>query len=206
MREKYLGVVAIVAIVFAALSPTILEGNKDTHPPHDKPSVVKVVARIQDKAWDKKGPLYSMPSYQSAAGTAQAVHDLSVLFYLNHLAAEAEWYAGVQAELDRQAAAAAAARVSSSPRRSGGTSFSAPTECQGKVIPGYIVQRESGCDYGAVNPSGCGGAGCYGLYQIHGMHWRGGGCSDLSWQNPSDQDECARRLSSGGSNLRPWGG
>lgn len=83
-------------------------------------------------------------------------------------------------------------------------SFDMPAECEGKIIPSYIIMRESRCNYGSVNVNGCGGAGCYGMYQIHGMHWTNGACSDLDWTIPAHQDECAYRLSSGGTNLRPW--
>jgi len=115
----------------------------------------------------------------------------------------AEEEAAAEAEREAARIAAASKTVVNS---SSGSSFDAPSECTGKVLPAYIVQRESHCNYGAVNVTGCGGSGCYGMYQIHGMHWNGGACSDLNWQIPADQDECASRLSSGGTNLRPWAG
>lgn len=95
--------------------------------------------------------------------------------------------------------------------RVAGNSFNFPSECEGKVIPAYIIMRESRCNYGSVNWGGCGGNNCYGMYQIDGRHWSSwgntpGACSDLNWEVSADQDECANRLSSGGSNLRPWAG
>lgn len=95
--------------------------------------------------------------------------------------------------------------------RVSGQSFNLPSECEGKVIPAHIVMRESRCNYGSVNWGGCGGNNCYGMYQIDGRHWTSwgntpGACSDLNWEVSSDQDECANRLSSGGTNLRPWAG
>jgi hypothetical protein len=99
---------------------------------------------------------------------------------------------------------AQARQAAGPPAPSRGTST--PTGCDGHVVPAYIVQRESGCDYGAVNPTGCGGNGCVGLYQFDTRHFTSGACSDLDWHSPADQDECARRLSNGGTNLAPWGG
>lgn len=92
-----------------------------------------------------------------------------------------------------------------------GQSFNLPSECEGKVIPAHIVMRESRCNYGSVNWGGCGGNNCYGMYQIDGRHWTSwgntpGACSDLNWEVSAEQDECANRLSSGGTNLRPWSG
>jgi len=123
---------------------------------------------------------------------------------------QAAWYAGIRDAEDTHARAQEAERLAATLRTPivavarPGTSR---TECEGHVIPGYIIARESGCNYDAVSPPGfCSGTGCYGLYQIAGFHWNGGGCSDLTWTIPAEQDECARRLSSGGTNLAPWGG
>lgn len=77
--------------------------------------------------------------------------------------------------------------------------------CDGHVVPGWILQRESGCDYGAVNPTGCSGFSCVGLYQFDLRHFTSGQCSGLDWHIPADQDECARRLIAQ-SGLAPWGG
>lgn len=123
---------------------------------------------------------------------AMEIYNQQVADYLSIV--EAERIAREQEEASRKSANAQS------------QSFDMPADCNGKVIPAYIVMRESRCNYGSVNPNGCGGAGCYGMYQIHGMHWNGGGCSDLNWTIPSDQDECAYRLSRGGTNLQPWGG
>jgi hypothetical protein len=113
-----------------------------------------------------------------------------------------------QTRLAEQAAAQAAQPRTVRPQMApSNTGFSGPSSCDGHVVPSYIVQRESGCNYGAVNGSGCGGSGCYGMYQIAGFHWNAGGaCSDLNWTVPADQDTCARRISNNGTNLNPWGG
>lgn len=84
--------------------------------------------------------------------------------------------------------------------------------CGDDVIPGEIIWRESRCNPDAYNPDGCGGRGCVGLWQLDLGHfaerspWGGpGGCADLDPSSVDDQRECARRLSSDGGNLRPWG-
>jgi hypothetical protein len=74
----------------------------------------------------------------------------------------------------------------------------------GYVIPGTIVWNESRCDPNAINQS----SGAFGLYQILPMHWAPGGvCDDLAAtrSNVQSQNECAWRLSKGGTNLKPWG-
>lgn len=110
--------------------------------------------------------------------------------------AEAEWYAGVQAEADRQAAAQAARP---SPTR-GVAAYDGVGECTGFAIPDYVIQRESGGNPYAENRS----SGAWGCGQVMPMHWNGGACSDLDKYSVDDQRECVDRLSSGGTNLRPW--
>lgn len=118
-------------------------------------------------------------------------------------------------EAARIAAEQEAARIAAEQRSTRAVTIQAmpstPSECEGKVIPAYVIWRESHCNYGSVNWNGCGGYNCYGMYQIDGRHWSNwngtpGACSDLDWTIPAHQDECANRLSSGGTNLRPWGG
>lgn len=88
-----------------------------------------------------------------------------------------------------------------------------PAGCDGEewAIPTALVWRESRCDFGAINPGGCGGQGCLGAYQFDSRHFTGwangeAACGDLDWTIPADQHECARRLSRDGTNLAPWGG
>lgn len=85
----------------------------------------------------------------------------------------------------------------------------APASCDGVdwVVPVWIVARESGCRVDAVSPDGR----YVGAYQFDARHWDAGsgwgGCADLGdWRDPESQHECARRLSAGGTDLRPWGG
>ena len=85
--------------------------------------------------------------------------------------------------------------------------------CEGDwPIPAWIVQRESGCNYGAVNRTGCSGYSCVGAYQFDLRHWIAreaggwGGCAHLGdWTVPEHQDACAVQMSRGGTNLAPWG-
>jgi hypothetical protein len=120
--------------------------------------------------------------------------------YLQHLAE-------VAAEQERNTRAAVEAARS----RPVGTVVHSGT-CEN--IPGWfptgIAWRESRCSYDAYNPTGCGGHGCVGLYQFDSRHfdgWANGqaACGDLNATIPSEQDECAWRLSRGGTNFQPWG-
>lgn len=109
------------------------------------------------------------------------------------------------AEAARVAAAEAAARAVSRPApRPITTGSGGPTSCDGHVVPGYILERESGCSYDAYNASGCDGAGCIGLYQLHAMHFAPGGACAGMGTDPAGQDACASKISGGGSNLNPW--
>lgn len=71
--------------------------------------------------------------------------------------------------------------------------------------PDWVIQRESGGDYAAFNPTGCGGAGCYGRYQFSG-EWAGklGLPADLSTATPAQQDAAARELWNGGAGCGNW--
>lgn len=99
----------------------------------------------------------------------------------------------------------------SSPGAGGGSGGGSGCDGTGWAIPTSLVWRESRCDFGAVNPGGCGGYGCVGAYQFDARHFSGwangqAACGDLDWTIPDDQHECARRLSRDGTNLAPWGG
>lgn len=169
----------------------------------------------------KQGTADVTPSYLTPLGDAQ------VAALLAELEAErAAWFAGIQAEADRlaaeaeaqaqaarQASPAAPAPAPSTPTvaSTGGT----PGECDGVdwVIPVHIVWRESRCDFGAINHTGCGGWTCVGAYQFDLRHWiprdQGGwgGCAWLGdWREPANQIACARQMSRDGTYLAPWGG
>lgn len=74
------------------------------------------------------------------------------------------------------------------------------------AIPSYIVQRESGGDYGAYNANGCvtkTSRGCIGAYQIASFHFAPGGACAGYGTAPAGQDRCAAKLwSQSGSS--PW--
>lgn len=83
------------------------------------------------------------------------------------------------------------------------------TAGSGCVIPQYICQRESGGNYGAVNPS----SGAGGLYQIMPSTWNAVagqiGRPDLigtppQYAAPSDQDAIATALWAGGNGCSHW--
>lgn len=77
--------------------------------------------------------------------------------------------------------------------------------CGGDLPSCSIVARESGGDYNAVNPTGCGGNGCYGKYQFSGA-WAGrlGLPLDLRTATPAQQDAAARELWRNGAGCSNW--
>jgi type II secretory pathway pseudopilin PulG len=72
----------------------------------------------------------------------------------------------------------------------------------GSPIPAWIVNRESGGDPNAVNPS----SGAYGCYQELPGHFNAGAvCGGLSMYSVADQKTCAQRLiDAAGGSLAPW--
>jgi hypothetical protein len=144
-----------------------------------------------------------------------SLSDIDTAYALDQqrLAAEA---AERQAELDRQAAEEAArqaaaeeaarqqklAQTHNTPAlinqpSQGGTTVG---ECTGFVIPDYIIQRESGGNPSAMNPSGA-----YGCAQTLLGHYNdGGACAGLNPYDIQGQRDCVYRLSNGGTNLAPW--
>jgi hypothetical protein len=76
----------------------------------------------------------------------------------------------------------------------------------GCVLPDYICERESGHDYGAVNPTGCGGRGCFGMYQFDPRTYAGAGCEGTAQTaTPAQQDACASKVYAGGAGAGHWG-
>ena len=109
------------------------------------------------------------------------------------------YYAEVQRQIDEEAArqaALAAARRSPTPSYHPGTTDGA---CSGFAIPDYIIQRESGGNPSAYNPSGA-----YGCAQTLLSHYSSGSCRGLDPYSIEGQRECVYRLSNGGTNLSPW--
>ena len=121
---------------------------------------------------------------------------------------EAERLEAERLEAERLRRSASNVRTQTAPQ-----SFDMPAECTGKPIPAYIVMRESRCNYGAVNQTGCSGYTCVGMYQFDLRHWIAkedggwGGCAHYGdWRIPENQDACASQMSRGGTYLAPWGG
>ena len=77
--------------------------------------------------------------------------------------------------------------------------------CGGDLPPCSVKARESGGDYNAYNPTGCGGRGCYGAWQFSG-EWAGklGLPLDLSTATPEQQDAAARALWANGAGCSNW--
>jgi len=113
----------------------------------------------------------------------------------------AEYLAAVEAERLRQEQEAARlhppVQRAPAPISRGGTTVG---ECTGFAIPDYIIQRESGGNPNAMNPSGA-----YGCAQTLLSHYNSGGsCAGLDPYSIDGQRECVWRLSNGGTNLNPW--
>jgi hypothetical protein len=72
-------------------------------------------------------------------------------------------------------------------------------DCTGFAIPDYIIQRESGGNPSAYNPSGA-----YGCAQTLLSHYTSGSCRGLDPYTIEGQRQCVWILSNGGTNLAPW--
>ena len=82
----------------------------------------------------------------------------------------------------------------------GGSSRVAVGACTGFSIPDYIIQRESGGNPNAHNPSGA-----HGCSQTLLSHYApGGSCAGLDPYTVDGQRRCTYILSDGGRNLDPW--
>lgn len=77
--------------------------------------------------------------------------------------------------------------------------------CDGDLPPCWRVQIESRGTWDAYNPSGCGGAGCFGPYQFSGA-WAGklGLPQDLSTTTHDQWVNAARLLWDGGHGCGNW--
>lgn len=188
MRARYLLtglLVVLVATLVGANLVHLFDAQRQSLPSHVEPAVARVPTPLAVAGADYAGDVFN---YVTAVRQAQE-------------------------EADRVALLNAAAQAqSSSPSRSVAASSSGGT-CEGFAVPGYIVWRESHCDYGAINPTGCGGWTCVGAYQFDLRHWMDpaqggwGGCTVYGdWRDPAAQDACAEQMSHGGTNLAPWGG
>lgn len=123
-----------------------------------------------------------------------------------------------QAELDRQAAERQAAERQAAERAAavaGSTQIETPADtlgrCGGALPPCWVKRRESGGRYDAVNPTGCGGHGCYGAWQFDPRTWDATvtrmGRPDLVGHylaSPDDQDAAAAYLWADGAGCGHW--
>jgi Transglycosylase SLT domain len=115
---------------------------------------------------------------------------------------EAAYAKLVDEELGRQAYAEAIQQeLARRPKAAAPTYHPGATdgECSGFSIPYYIIQRESGGNPSAYNPSGA-----YGCAQTLLSHYSRGQCQGLDPYTIEGQRECVWRLSNGGTNLNPW--
>ena len=181
-RFIVLGVLAVLigCSATALHEQAAFDAERQSEPPHTKP-----------------GPAPGMP------GLPLEVNAAEVGAWLHGLE-EAEWIAGVERG-EREAAEeaermAAARRVAVQPVVRSGVSGTVG-ECTGFAVPDYIIQRESGGNPSAYNPSGA-----YGCAQTLLSHYSNGACQGLDPYTIEGQRECVWILSNGGTNLRPWAG
>lgn len=77
--------------------------------------------------------------------------------------------------------------------------------CGGDLPPCWVLQRESGGNPTAVNPDGCGGYSCGGLWQFDPRTWDGYGGFAYAQDAPADvQNAKARQLWAGGAGCSHW--
>lgn len=159
-------------------------------------------------------PSEGRPSHTGPPEQRGPIQGVSVMVDFEERAAIEEavaaYLAGVYAEnlarlaaevLERQAAAAEAERAAAARRPVIPVSHPGSTvgDCTGFAIPAYIIQRESGGNPSAYNPSGA-----YGCAQTLLSHYSGGSCRGLDPYTIDGQRACVDILSAGGTNLSPW--
>lgn len=77
--------------------------------------------------------------------------------------------------------------------------------CGGDLPPCWVLERESGGDPTAVNPTGCGGYTCGGLWQFDPRTWDGYGGFTYAQDAPADvQNDRARQVWAGGAGCSHW--
>lgn len=151
-----------------------------------------------------KPPRVSAPTV-SGPEAFYAVDTAAVLAWIDGELAR-RYLDALEAErLERERAAAEAEARAAAVRRQ---DVPRPTTAGGDCAPvaaiiGWgIVNRESGGNPGAVNPS----SGAFGCSQTLPSHYNPGGtCAGLDMYSVEGQTECTQRLYNAGG-LRPWGG
>lgn len=119
-----------------------------------------------------------------------------------HYASLVEWN---KAEAQNRAVAAAAKKKNPKVSHRSSSSQGGNGHCGGDLPPCWVLDRESGhndgdpntYDINAYNPTGCGGAGCYGKWQCDPSSCDGTGTEE-------EQDAEARRLWNGGAGCSNW--
>lgn len=124
---------------------------------------------------------------------------------------QAVWNQAVwRAELQRQAQQTTTITRPHTPTT---TPTSPSRRCGGHLPPCWVLARESGGRYDAVNPTGCGGRGCYGAWQFDPRTWDAAagraGRPDLigvrpDRASPEDQDLIAAALWDDGRGCSHW--
>lgn len=192
-------IVAFTAVVLLSLAVAATAGSGDASRP---PKIVGFSSASR--------PAIEKGAAEAGATVARAAAYVGVL-RVEEAVAEIQRrigeYAAAVAQAEFTAALArAAAFVRSQYRPPAPVSRSAPSvgstvgSCTGFVIPDYIIQRESGGNPSAYNPSGA-----YGCAQTLLSHYGAGGpCGGLDPYTIQGQRDCVYRLSNGGTNLAPW--
>ncbi len=77
--------------------------------------------------------------------------------------------------------------------------------CGGDLPPCWVLRRESKGDPTAVNPTGCSGRSCGGLWQFDPRTWAGFGGYGYAQDAPADvQNAKAREVWAGGAGCSHW--
>ena len=160
----------------------------------ERPSPRSSVTSVASSS-DLRGPDQHMAVYLSTRDlflTDLARHEFLVG------AAEHEWAAAVGEALARRYDELA--RRPSTPKM---YAITGSGDCANPIIPESVARAESGCTWDAYNPTGCGGRGCTGFYQLDRGHfsavspWNSnvsGSCYGLDANTREGQTECASRL------------
>lgn len=187
-----LGLSALAILSLSALSATVIPGGSSDAGEATKPPEAQVRGPIV-------GTAVMVDFEEQFAMEQERLWNIGVW---ERGVAEAAWNKGVwDAGVARAAeeAAAAAARQAQAPRATGYHPGTTDGACTGFSIPDYIIQRESGGNPSAYNPSGA-----YGCAQTLLSHYSSGSCRGLDPYTIEGQRACVDILSGGGTNLAPW--
>jgi len=185
IRRPFFTALAFIVITstIAAFGSALLRSDPEhARPPHVRPA-------------DSGRALAPLPLAAVGGEHPEAAIELAEAVYA---AAINEAIYGAMVDEALRAAREAAARAVPRGTRSGGSGVG---DCTGFPLPDYIIERESGGNPWAVNPS----SGAYGCAQVMPFHWApGGACAGLDRTSIEDQRTCVGWLSEGGTRLSPW--